>query len=559
MQQNDNTSSRPPNLQLVVLIVLFLTIGIGVAAFAAVWIMEGAAQLGGPIGEFLQDKGADRVMRRCLLAVALIFLGFFLKMIGWSARCDFNFNLSRHRLPELAHGILIGLATFSGLSIAVWLLDVRVIKPLPNWGIILNKSLSCLIAGISIGLLEEIVCRGILFRSAARLWRTWPAAIVSSAVFALAHFLTPTPEAFKAATPSGAVWQVYLNTFTNITQHEAFLLRFCNLTLLGVVLCAFLMYTGSLWQSIGAHATWVWAMKTHDFLTEFNYNQPVSIWFGFRYDFTDSLVAVFILLALLATIALLPRRMPPIITLRHRGRRWHVAPERVEELRSWLARNWPDDGSGPPPFTDAADAGRTLKHYQGCRVVALDGLIIKTYWPRRKLLRQCHHIFRVRRGFNTARRLTAAGISTAAALGWSSTWRGWRNWVGYLLTEELPAEPLADRLARPTLPPAERAALMADYGRLTASFHNNNYYNRDLKYENVMAGDAPARLWVVDLDGVRRKLHITRRRAERDLFRIGDCLMTRGWTTPADVAAFFNGYNQNVPPRLRRNTFPTRR
>jgi hypothetical protein len=188
----------------------------------------------------------------------------------------------------------------------------------------------------------------------------------------------------------------------------------------------------------------------------------------------------------------------------------------------------------------------------------LDGLIIKTYWPSRKLLRKFHQIFRARRGFTTARRMNAIGISTASAIGWTSAWRGWWNWAGYLLTEELPAEPLADRLARPTLSPAERATLMADYGRLAASFHTNNYSNRDLKYENVMVGGAPARLWAVDLDGVRRKLRISRRRAERDLFRIGDCLMTRGWAAPADVAAFFDGYNQNVPPRLHRNAFPTR-
>ena len=311
MQQNNDTSSRLPNLKLIVLIALVLTVGIGAAAFTAVWIMEGAAKLSGPLWDFLQDKGADRVMRRCLLIVSLICLWFFLKITGWRGWHDFNFNLSRRRLPELARGIFIGLATLGSLSIVVWLLGFRIITPPPNWGVMLDKSFSYLLSGISVGLLEEIVCRGILFSAAARLWRTWPAAIVSSAIFALAHFLTPTPEAFEAATPSIAVWQVYLNTLTNITQHEAFFLRFFNLTLMGVVLCAFLCTQEACGKVLAPMPLWVWAIKFHHYLTDFNYDQPViSIWIGSRSDFTDSLTATCMLLALLVATVLLPRRMP---------------------------------------------------------------------------------------------------------------------------------------------------------------------------------------------------------------------------------------------------------
>lgn len=563
MHQNYASPPRPPAWKLFALLILLLTAGIGLAAFAAVWIMESAARLGGPVSEFLLEKGADRVMRRCILAVGLIFLGLFLKIAGWRGWRDSGFNLGPHWRRQLGRGILIGLVTLGGMSVAAWLLDFRIITPPADWAVMPDKTISFLLSGITVGLLEEIICRGILFRIGARLWRAWPAAVISSAIFALAHFLSPAPEAFEAATPGAAVWRVYLDTFANIPRTDAFVLRFCNLTLLGIVLCAFLMRTGGLWQSIGAHTAWVWVIKFHHFFTETNHARPASIWFGTLADFTDALLAAIMLLALLAAAVMLrrPRSVTPALAFRHHGWVWHAAPDQAAALRAWLARHWPAAAPGPLPFTQAGDAGRVLKHYRGCRVAALDGLVLKAYWPRRGLRdgwQALFHAGRARRGFEIARQLDAAAIPTAPALGWCAAWRGGRCWVEYLLTAELPAEPLADRLARPDFPADKRAALLAAYGRLAAAFHSNKYSNRDLKHENVMAGGDPARLWVVDLDGVRRQWRVSRRRASRDLFRVGACLASRGWAAPDDVAAFFDGYNQGVPLRLRRDAFPAR-
>ncbi len=561
MHQNHTASPRPPAWQLFTLVALLLTAGIGLAAFAAVWIMEWA-RLGGPIGEYLAEKGADRVMRRCIMAVGLIFLGIFLKIAGWRGRRDCGFGANPLWLRQLGRGLLIGVATLGGMSLAAWLLDFRIITPPADWAVMPAKTVSFLLSGITVGLLEEIICRGILFRISARIWRPWPAAVISSAIFALAHFLSPAPEAFEAASPGAAAWQVYLDTFANIPRTDAFLLRFVNLTLLGIVLCAFLMRTGALWQSIGAHAAWVWVIKFHHFFTETNRARPTSIWFGTLADFTDSLLAAIMLLAVLLAAIIRRRAVEPPVAFRHHGWVWQAAPEQADRLRDWLTRHWPAAGAaGPPPFTQNSGGGHELKHYRGCRVTSLDGLVIKAYWPRRRLWNGWHlrsRAGRARRGFDLARLLTAAGIPTAPALGWCAAWRGGKRRAEYLATAELAAEPLAQRLARPELPLADRAALMADYGRLAAAFHRNKYSNRDLKYENVMAGGDPIQRWAVDLDGVRRHWRITRRRARRDLFRVGDCLASRGWAAPADTEAFFAGYNSGVPPRVRRRNLPAR-
>jgi len=63
-------------------------------------------------------------------------------------------------------------------------------------------------------------------------------------------------------------------------------------------------------------------------------------------------------------------------------------------------------------------------------------------------------------------------------------------------------------------------------------------------------------LSVIDLDGVRCLGRITRRRAGRDLMRVGKSLALLGGDGEDDVRAFFDAYNAGVPPCLHRHAFP---
>ena len=69
---------------------------------------------------------------------------------------------------------------------------------------------------------EEVFFRGFLLQGLARRWRFWPAAVVTSALFAFAHIW----------------WQFYLPVFV-----------------LGLAFSWLFWRTGSIWASIAAHAT----------------------------------------------------------------------------------------------------------------------------------------------------------------------------------------------------------------------------------------------------------------------------------------------------------------
>ncbi|MFN2350948.1 MAG: type II CAAX prenyl endopeptidase Rce1 family protein [Kiritimatiellia bacterium] len=438
--------------------------------------------------------------------------------------------------------------SLGAISVAAWWTEARVLTLPPSWSVMPRRAASYLASGVVVGLLEEIICRGVLFRLFKRLWRFWPAAIFSSALFAIAHFLSPHPDAFIAGNTWTAVLQVYLDTFAGAWRNTAFLMRLTNLTLLGMVLCAFLERRGSIWLSVGAHAGWVWIIKFHAFLTIANPARPSGIWFGERADFTDGLLAAGLMIALLIW-SLTNRHTTKV---RQGKLTWHVDHERADDWRQWLRQHaWEHPGNGPEA------PGRTLKAYDGCRVSALDGLVIKARWPRAGWggRRFAWRPSRARRNFHLGLRLRTVGLSTPAPLAWCSLRRHGLRCLEYLVTDELQgARPLTQRLARATA--GERTLILEAYGALMARFHLLGYANRDFKHENVMAGDAPDRLWVVDLDGVRRRFHVTRRRAGRDLGRVGGCLAYVPGNSPDDTTAFFAGYNALAPLRLRRTDFP---
>ncbi len=564
MGQQKSFLSAPRNVMTIVLITLFFTLGLYLAALLAVGIIEISPKISLVLTKFLEEKGYDRLTRRMILLMALFFLAWFLKYFRWQGWRDLGLSEDDSRFitpfwkSKILQGLLIASVSIGAVCISALLFKWRLLSPQP-WHIIKATIFSILISGLVVALFEEIICRGILFRVCLRWWNFWTAAIMSSTIFAFAHFISPSPGAFDAPTPLLTAWEVYLDFFINLGRVEMFWLRFVNLTLLGMVFCAFLRATGSVWLGIGAHAGWVWVLKLAQDLTDIN-RQGQSIWFGSLNDFTDGLLITFVLGALFLFFIKRAKYKNNEVTIKTGHIVWQTVPENRLWLQKWLAENWPASAAGTQPFTSVG--GKEFKAYPGCRVAALDGIVIKVCWPRKKSLSGLRFGLRPARSqhnFQIARELLAARINTAEPLAWGSqTILLWRK-TDYLLTREIKTPSLAAALSASKPAGKERKSLMAAYGRLAGTFHAKRYSNRDLKYENVMVGESSADLIVLDLDGVRKKWFISRQRARKDLFRIGDSLAGRGWRLPEDIQAFFESYNKLVPQRLHRNEFPKQR
>ncbi len=546
------------------LVGLFLTAGVWGAAASAVALMELARQAGGAAGAFLLEAGADRVMRRCLMGWAGLFILVLLWRAGWRGWRDCGFGAdpaapARPWWGQALLGVAVGLVSLGSLSLLTLFLDLRSVTPVATVAEGMRRAVSFIGSGVTVALIEETVCRGMLFRVLARAWTVWPAAALTSLLFALAHFLSPDPNSFQGPDFLRTSWSVFVSTYAQALRMPDGLLVFANLTLLGVAFCGFVVRTRMLWLGIGTHAAWVWVVKFFHLWTAVAPGVPATRWLGTRSDFMDAGVVTVILAALIAW-GFGRRRQAGRLVL-HRGAPWRVAPEERAAFLDWLERHAADGEAARQGVPGGGfKGGLVLKDHHGSRVIALGGWVVKSYRPKEgwTRFRFAFRPSRTRRAFLLAHDLLALGIATPRPVAWTLRRRfGLLRGESLVVEEAAGCERLTDSLAKHERNAATRGRIMSAYGRLAALFHRHGYSNRDMKHDNIMGSiREPWRLQVIDLDGVRRLSWISRRRAGRDLMRVGQSLASRGWAEEADRRAFFEAYNSELPPRLRRAAFP---
>lgn len=169
-------------------------------------------------GNSLQSIGAVAAMTTAAIAV----------YVGW-ARLIERRSASELSLSgagrEWGAGLLVGAGLYTASVLILIALGVYRIEGLNPWTFVIPA----LAMALSSGVFEELLFRGVLFRSVSDMFGDWIALLVSAAVFGLVHLHNP------AATLTGAI-------FISV---EA-----------GILLAAAYMLTRRLWLSIGFHMSW---------------------------------------------------------------------------------------------------------------------------------------------------------------------------------------------------------------------------------------------------------------------------------------------------------------
>lgn len=282
----------------------------------------------------MTHRGTGKIMVRAMQVWLVVLLPLLLRFSGWQGwrDCGWQYAAGEAHAPRVVwkdvfNGVVVGMVSLGGLALFMlatnrrWLSTLDPASSLP--GVLLWFALSA----SAVALFEETLARGIIFRLWARAWGVVPAAVLSSLLFAAAHFLEPPSDAFNVPGWGASVWALASNLLPPDIWHPAVFIQFLNLTCLGLVLCAMVRLTGSIWLAVGAHAGWVWSIKLNNFFTD---ALPVPLrdrlW-GARGDLTDSLMGTATLLSVLLIVVLLQRRQ---------ARQAVVCPARGRLCAAWL-------------------------------------------------------------------------------------------------------------------------------------------------------------------------------------------------------------------------------
>jgi len=195
-----------------------------------------------------------------ILGVILFFpCRSLLKIQSWG---QLGLKPLRQGYPDLMRGALIALASFVTIVFFMSLVDVFIPFFRLSVPTALERSLKALLTALTVGLLEEIFFRGVIFKGLLEDWKPSAAFAVSSLFYAGIHFLKPADDTPLAGVDPWAGMRYFAGSLQPFLDPMPLLPGLLGLFLIGLVLSYAFSRTGVLYLSMGLHAGWVFGLKS---------------------------------------------------------------------------------------------------------------------------------------------------------------------------------------------------------------------------------------------------------------------------------------------------------
>ncbi len=195
-----------------------------------------------------------------ILAISLFFpCRRFLKI--WSMG-QLGLQSMRAGYRDLLKGFSIALASIIFLGAAMGLAEVFTIYFRLPFAVGFERSVKAIFAALTVGFLEEIFFRGMIFKGLLEDWRPTGAFVGASLFYSAIHFVKPAQKSYLEGLEPLAGFSHLIHTFEQFLNPLSILPGLVGLFLLGMLLSYAFFRTNSLYLSIGLHAGLVFGVKT---------------------------------------------------------------------------------------------------------------------------------------------------------------------------------------------------------------------------------------------------------------------------------------------------------
>ena len=166
------------------------------------------------------------------------------------------------KVLDLSRGF--GLALSSVVAIALLMTAMGIFHPFFRYDLTegIGKCTGALFAALSVGFLEEVFFRGMVFRGLLDDWKVGWSFFGANLFFAAIHFVKSPEQTFLEGIEPLAGIQNFGASLHRFAVPELMLPSFIGLFILGLVLCFAFYRTSSLYLPIGLHAGWVFGIKS---------------------------------------------------------------------------------------------------------------------------------------------------------------------------------------------------------------------------------------------------------------------------------------------------------
>ena len=204
------------------------------------------------VSPFFAKFDFEDFFHRALLVCAVAFLWPLLCALRLHSFRDLQLDRNRHAARDVVAGILLASLPLVICSLLLITTKNFVLKTVMPW----SSLVGVLGAAIAVPLIEEFFFRGLLLGTLLRALRPILATLITSAFFAVIHFL-------KAPARSGEVvtwfsgFRSIANSFAQFSDPTMLLALFATLFLIGWILADARLRTRSLFLPIGLHSGWI--------------------------------------------------------------------------------------------------------------------------------------------------------------------------------------------------------------------------------------------------------------------------------------------------------------
>ncbi len=204
----------------------------------------------------------SRIFDRCFLITSILLFGPCRRFLKIGSAREVGLAPPAHGLRDVALGFACALASMVLLVAAMTMQGVFTpffrLSPADSAARITNA----LLAGLSVGFLEELFFRGIFFKGLFEQGKPLRAFLVTNLFFAAVHFVQPVKE-FQLTDydPWGGA-RYLAGSFEPFLHLRAVFPGLIGLFLLGVVLSYAVLRTRTIFLAMGLHAGWVFALQS---------------------------------------------------------------------------------------------------------------------------------------------------------------------------------------------------------------------------------------------------------------------------------------------------------
>jgi membrane protease YdiL (CAAX protease family) len=196
----------------------------------------------------------EAFFHRALMLGALLFLWPFLRCFPIKGLRDLGLARNRSWTRDVAIGFLISALPVLCCGVFLVALANYTMRTHIAWDAVAALALTAMVVPI----IEETLFRGLFLGVLLRSNRPLTAALLSSGIFSIVHFLkAPDQTTPSVAWTSG--FTSLAHSFDQFAEPMLVLAGFTTLFLIGVILAHARLRTRSLWLPIGLHAGWIFA------------------------------------------------------------------------------------------------------------------------------------------------------------------------------------------------------------------------------------------------------------------------------------------------------------